>query len=217
MLNSIRNKIFLFILLPVLFFTGCSENAPEISEVFWQLNVFRDEETKKESQALTLFVRAEDKDGSSDFESLYLINDREELFWKVTGSDLRIEKHEGDETWVGSSCIRMIPDKLFPDGKYRVILVDASGDRDETEAVLKNNIEERGFDWPVPEIRERKLSIRGNAEYVWIFRNDGKYDSELKVEKGRELRIDPERFSYCYLYRYLPEDGYGLINGPFRK
>lgn len=214
MRKNILNKKILSVILFVLLFTGCSENAPEISQVFWQLNLFRNQDTGAENQALTLFVMAEDGDGSDDLETMYIINDNEELFWKLTGPDLRIEKYGDDETWVGNNCIHMLSGSPFPDGKYRIILVDAAGDRDETEVILKNNIIDREHSWPTLSRNGIDFSVNGKADFIWGYMSDGRFGSEFESEK-HITDIRRNEYDTFYLYRYLPEEGYGLINGPF--
>lgn len=214
MRKYILNKKILSVILFVLLFTGCSENAPEISQVFWQLNLFRNQDTGAENQALTLFVMAEDGDGSEDLETMYIINDKEELFWKLTGPELRIEKYGENETWVGNNCIHMLSDAPFPDGKYRIILVDGAGDRDETEVILKNNIIDREHSWPTLSRNGIDYSINGEADFIWCYMSDGRFVAEAEPGNNKQTGRRDE-YSTFYLYRYLPEEGYGLINGPF--
>ena len=194
---------------------SCSESAPKISQTFWQVNLMHDQTTGKNSQALTLFVMASDDDGVDDMDKMYVINDENQLYWEISGKDLRLEKYGESEVWIGSNFITMTdPSDPIPSGTYRVMLLDSSGERAESSVVIRNNIKGAPDKWPMLQKIGTGVVVDGNADYVWGIQSDGTFGGEFEVKPGI-LGAGSRRFSYYYLYRYLPDQGYGLINGPF--
>ncbi|MCQ2604148.1 MAG: hypothetical protein MJ215_03780 [Spirochaetia bacterium] len=214
---------FISIIILVFAFCGCNENPPEIRQVFWQFNVFHDQETGGSCETLSLYVLADDKDGTNDIESMYLINDAEELYWKISGSDLHIESYGDSETWIGCSNIRisgcisgtgeLLPDSHIPDGPCRIILIDSSGERDETSVTLKNGIQTLDHKWPALTRNGNVCTVSGDADFIWGFSADHTFVSEFSGKS--EQTITNKTIKNFYLYRFLPEQGIGLINGPF--
>lgn len=214
MRKPILSKLFLLLCL-ILFLGSCSDSAPKISQTFWQLNLVHDQKTGKNSQALTIFVMASDEDGVDDMDKMYVINDDNQLCWEVSGKDLRIEKYGENEVWMGSNFITMPdPQEKFPGGTYRIMLLDSSGERAKTSIVISNNIKSAPDKWPSLTKAADGVRVDGKADYVWGIQADGTFGGEFKVEPGL-VSTGSRRFSWYYLYSYLPDQGYGLINGPF--
>jgi hypothetical protein len=86
-------------------------------------------------QSLSVFAAVQDPDGFDDIESMYLINDQEKLFWKLT-SDTWAKKLEGDTNWIGSNGFSLPVSESIPQGNYRVIVVDTAGEKAEREFSL---------------------------------------------------------------------------------
>lgn len=225
MRKSIPIKILFLTAFFLFLFTGCTEDPPVIEQVFWQFDLFHDVKKGTVSDILTLFVMASDSDGWEDAESLYLINDDAELFWKISKEDLKIEEYGENEIWLGSSCIMMPDGGHIPGGDYRIILIDSAGERDEISAALTNNIIRgelcpRFEDVPsscelCPPAAEAKNRIykAGTADFIWEYDSDNNF---LKEYDGRENHtFSSEKGSGFYLYKYLPEKGFGIISGPF--
>lgn len=208
------NKLFILILF-VLAFAGCSDNAPKISQTFWQINLMHDQQSGKDTQLLTMFVMANDDDGLDDIDTMYVINDDQQLFWKLSGKNLRIERFGQTETWIGSNFITMLDGEPIPTGKYRVVLLDSSGERAKSQVTVVNNIKEIPEKWPVAEKRGDDLIVTGLAEYVWGLSYDGVFGGEFEVDDNGFVNTNKKKFSFYYLYHYMPGKGYGLINGPF--
>ena len=70
-----------FAVLTALF--GCDGAPPEISEVFTQVTIFKNLRTFQSEEILSLFLVISDEDGEDDIESIYLLNDGQELFWRL--------------------------------------------------------------------------------------------------------------------------------------
>ena len=214
MRNSILNKLILIICL-VLILGSCSESAPKISQTFWQINLVHDQKTGKNSQALTIFVMASDDDGVDDMDKMYVINDEQQLYWEISGSSLRSEKYGENEVWMGSNFITMSnPEESIPSGTYRIMLLDSSGERAKSSVVINNNIKAVPEKWPSLTRMGDGVKVEGKADYIWGVQPDGAFGGEFQVKPGI-VSTSGKRFSSYYLYSYLPDQGYGLISGPF--
>ena len=214
MRNSILNKI-IFLLCLALLLGSCSESAPKISQTFWQINLLHNQSTGKNSQVLTIFVMASDDDGVDDMDKMYVINDEHQLYWEISGKDLRVEKYGDSEVWMGSNFITMpSPGESLPSGTYRIMLLDSSGERAKTSVVVQNNIKVAPDKWPTLTKMGDNVRVEGKAEYIWGIQSDGSFGGEFKVLPGI-VSTGGRWFTWFYLYSYLPDQGYGLINGPF--
>ena len=214
MRNSILNKLILLLCL-ALVLGSCSESAPKISQTFWQLNLVHDQKTGKDTQALTIFVMASDDDGVDDMDKMYVINDEHQLYWEISGKNLRVEKYGENEVWMGSNFITMpAPEEPLPGGTYRIMLLDSSGERAKTSVVISNNIKGSPDKWPTLTKMGDSVRIEGKADYVWGIQADGTFGAEFQANTGT-VSTGSRRFSWYYLYSYLPDKGYGIINGPF--
>ena len=214
MRKSILNKLLLLSCL-ILLLGGCSDSAPKISQTFWQINLVHDNKTGKNTQALTIFVMASDDDGVDDMDKMYVINDEHQLYWEISGKDLRLEKYGESEVWMGSRFITMTdPEESIPGGTYRIMLLDSSGERAKTSVVVRNNIKSAPDKWPSLTKMTDGVKVDGKADYVWGIQNDGMFGGEFQVKPG-VVSTGGKRFPSYYLYSYLPDQGYGLITGPF--
>jgi len=217
---TIKHKscaLILTVILSCLLFS-CSENKPVIGQVFWQINKFHDIEKQIYYDRLSLFIDAQDEDGLEDLKTLYLINDREEVFWKITDKTW-IQKTNNDESWFGSNTIAMHDFSFFPAGRYRIILLDDAGEREETEIILPAY--EKGFSdeaFPSAVIRDNTLFPSVNSEAVWFYSTEMVLLNETAVnEKARREITIPEKAKYIFIYRYDRINGYGLVAGPYIK
>ena len=208
------NKLLLLLCL-TLILGSCSESAPKISQTFWQINIMHDQKTGRNTQALTIFVMASDDDGVDDMDKMYIINDEHQLYWEISGSNLRMEKSGENEVWMGSNFITMsAPGEEIPSGTYRVMLLDSSGERAKTSVVINNNIKSAPDKWPSLTKMGDGVRVDGKADYLWGIQADGTFGGEYPI-KTDLVSTAGKRFSWYYLYSYLPDQGYGLINGPF--
>ncbi len=198
-----------------LILTACSENPPEIEQLFWQSNRFNDLEKGSVYDTLSVFVQVTDQDGIEDIASLYIINDREELFWKVDGENL-ILKENREVTWIGSSRLKMNDYSMFPSGEYRVIVIDEAGERMETGFTLKNSsVMPENIQFPVLTVSEGNVSAGNNSDVVWVYNSEGTVMTENYItEKAKRFSLS-EEVSELFVYRYDRINGIGLISGPY--
>jgi hypothetical protein len=113
-------------------FLGCTGSPPEILQDHADVYLFRDRTLGMSYERLTFFVSARDEDGFEDIETLYLVHDEERLHWAVDVDRWQREERE-EETWVGRNDIQMADYSSMPRGLYRVLLLDAAGERDQRE------------------------------------------------------------------------------------
>jgi hypothetical protein len=107
---------------------SCSRSAPQIQNYTWKLIYHEDDGDIKEQ--LSLFVLAQDEDGNEDLDSLYIINDEQQLYWRLSSKDWST-KGKDNLLWVGSHNLSMVDGTPLPRGLYRLILTDQGGDQAE--------------------------------------------------------------------------------------
>ena len=198
-----------------LFLTSCSENPPQIEQLFWQSNRFNDLDKGTVYDTLSVFVQVDDQDGIDDIASLYIINDKQELFWKIDNENL-VVKENRDVTWVGSSRIKMNDYSMFPSGDYRVLVIDEAGEREETSFTLKNSSympEKEEF--PFLSVSGKNINTGGNADVLWIYNADGDVIAEFYPEGNNKRFQLIENADELFVYRYDKINGTGLVSGPY--
>ncbi|MBN1410838.1 MAG: hypothetical protein JW969_08325 [Spirochaetales bacterium] len=222
----------LILLLPILFLSvlSCSQYAPEINEFYWQMNLFKDAESGRTYPRLTLFLNPFDNDGFSDLDSFYLLSDSEELYWKID-STVWTQVTFRDRQWIGTNSITMHDFSDIPEGDYRLLLMDYSGESDEEVFLLQYNANEfRKAVFPVPVFKQTalKLSDEKNPYLLFLYNNSDQYVNSFDIVQGvldvthLSTSNDPAvnqpfiagNFKY-YLYRLLPGINQGLMVGPY--
>lgn len=138
---------------------SCSGSPPEIQGVTWQ-KLITVTNGKPVSTALSIFVNVFDEDGNNDIESIYIINDNEELFWKLTPDDWS-EKNIDSRLWIGSNGLLSLKGSSFPDGRYRVVVIDKGGERQVREIYLSPCSGGK----PVPSLRVSGEKVTVTSDY----------------------------------------------------
>ena len=217
-------SIYLKIILPCCFvlFFGCTGEAPEIRQIFWQLNVAHNPISGIRGEYLSFFVHVDDSDGIEDIDLLYIIQDEHELLWELSPDGWeRLEENE--ELWIGSNKVEMSDGSVFPRDLYRIMVVDRSGERAREEIFINADpIEFGALIFPTSRVENDTVFIEGdNPEHtLWFYDLE---DNQIKlfatpekeiavsaVLNARELQI-ARRY---YLYTFDDTQGYGLIYGP---
>ena len=207
----------------ILWLGSCTGEAPRIVQVFWQLNAVQDRAAESLYESLTLFVHVEDADGAEDLATIYLLHDRDELFWQLD-SDEWARHEESDEVWVGSNDISMPTNEGFPRGRYRLEVVDQAGERDRSEIYLSAEpIALSEIRFPEAQVTDGAVTIRSlREEHSLWFYDSG--DLPLKVFPTNARRVpldsvlnqrDRESARTLYLYVYDETMGIGIISGPY--
>lgn len=203
---------------------SCTGKPPEIVRVFRQINIIDDREQNLVHSTLTLFIQATDPDGFEDLEEIYLINDTEELFWRMD-SETWLKSVSGEETWIGSNSISMPDGADLPGGKYRILLRDLGGEEAERSfnlAGLSASSPRRYI--PDISIEEGMIAVSGKADTytLWVYGSDQNYRRSFSLESGslslaEILETDnslQDGFSFR-VFSFFKEKNLGLISGPF--
>ncbi|MCL2705199.1 MAG: hypothetical protein FWE72_03215 [Spirochaetaceae bacterium] len=219
MQKNIRiNKIakYLIILILAIFLLSCSDNEPEINQVFWQITKYHDVENNIFYDRLVVFLEVYDEDGIDDIKTIYLIHDAQELFWKIDEKNW-IYKTFNNENWFGSNNIVMNDFSGFPLGQYRVIVIDDAGERQEVYFTISSydkifNKEQ----FPSGVVEGSVITFSENTEIIWVYGQDMKFINEINVASFTNRRMAfPNNAKTLYLYRYDRVNGYGLLSGPY--
>lgn len=109
---------------------ACAVNPPGFVSTSHRLIVYAVDAAGQREERLSFFASIKDKDGVGDLEYLYLVHDESELYWTLT-LDNWVRRDEGDSVWLGSNGLRPGDRGLLPRGRYRAVVVDKAGERDE--------------------------------------------------------------------------------------
>lgn len=216
------------VLLLILLIGACSGAPPEVSQLFWQLNVVEDLESSEQYEELTVFVHIDDPDGISDIEEVEILHTTQELLWKYTPASWRKVERDG-ETWFGSNGVRSGFSELVPRGEYRVRVSDKAGESVETGFVISPDIIglQRGAikssSFPQLSITPGQIELSSASPELLV----SLYDEEQNFIKSEILTFDEEELSikkprndwkgvqYVWLQEYHDSEGYGLVSGPY--
>jgi hypothetical protein len=202
----------------------CTGEPPEIIRVFWQLNVVQDLEQNLSHQSLSVFVKPNDPDGFEDIEDLYLINDEQELFWRL---DMESWAQSGTdpEIWIGSNSLKMPDGASFPAGEYRILLRDVGGDSAEQKIRLQlvSSREAKRY-LPVVAVEQGEIRVSGEADgyQVWTYDTSGRYVASFPISET-PLRVRSITGSQPALqggftfevYGTVQERNLGIHSGPY--
>jgi hypothetical protein len=168
-------RAFLFLLSAALL-GSCAGKPPEILRVLWQVTLVDDRELDARYTAVSLFVRPNDPDGIDDLAELYLLNDAEQLFWKLDPDTW--QKSGSGEPWIGSNGLSLPDGSPFPPGEYRLLLRDLGGDSAEQSLELPA-VGQAELERLLPRVEMRAGEIRvqgrGLARQLWLYDAKGDY------------------------------------------
>ena len=208
-----------------IFLFSCTRQPPIIHEYFWQINIVNDVRKGSIHEQLSFFISCEDPDGFEDLEILYLLQDEKELYWELTPGTWTRADINGQE-FLGTNEIVMYDRSDFPEGEYRMVLRDMSGEYDERRFLIKSTGTDRSaIVFPEPVIEGSRLLIKGDSPLysLWVYGRDGTFvqppyevredglDLNRILSRKRELS---QGFSY-YLYIYDSSMKKGILTGPF--
>src|SRR6056297_2368691 len=137
--NILPRSLLLLLVLPVLL-SSCSGAPPKISHLFWQLNLVRDIETSSQYEELSLYVHAQDPDGTGDLEEIVLVHPEAELRWSFTPDNWRKIERDG-EVWLGGSGVKSAFAAQLPRGEYQVKVLDKAAETAATNFFISKDIQ----------------------------------------------------------------------------
>ncbi|UCF99759.1 MAG: hypothetical protein JSV89_09530 [Spirochaetaceae bacterium] len=215
---------FLLSLLLLLLLLSCTGAPPEILRVFWQLNLVEDREQNLSYQTLSLFIKPNDPDGFEDIEDIYLINDEQELFWRLD-TESWAQSGSDQDVWIGSNSLKMPDGASFPAGEYRILLRDVGGDSaEQTIGLQLVSSREASRYLPKVTIGNREIQVIGEAPsyQLWVYDTNGSYiasfpASENPVTIATIIKTQPAlqggfRFK---VYGFVENRNLGVTSGPY--
>lgn len=225
MCYSIDMKIFLILLFFSISFFSCEGSDPEILNTYWQINVLNNLKTGNKEEALCFYAIVSDDDGEQDIESIFVINDELQLFWTINNSNWQRIELNG-EKWLGCGMLQMTDGGAFPRLKYRISAKDSAGGTASAEINLNlESIDLKLVKFPELELLDKSIKVLNYTQDLkMIFYNSS--DIYLESLNLQPMYSDPKTFpkfndlqlsnrNNIYIYRFLPEDGYGLMSGPY--
>ena len=188
------------------------------------MNIVQDREQDLSYQTLSLFVKPTDPDGFEDIEDVYLINDEQELYWKLD-VDSWAQSGSDQEVWIGSNSLKMPDGASFPAGQYRILLRDVGGDSAEQTIRLQSlSLKESRTYLPRVTVADGKIQISGTVPdlQVWIYDSGGRYVSSVSASEGAVAvesitNSNPalrEGFSFL-VYGFVASQNLGVSSGPY--
>ena len=220
---SLINRIKLVILTALsLLLISCSGAVPEIGQVVWQVNFLRTPSELSEHQELSVFMLIEDEDGIADIESIYLIHDELELFWKLNPGTWN-QKVLGGKNWIGSNSIRMSDRSDLPSGNYRLVVIDKAGERDSRDFNISRNMLDVKNSEYFPELvigSDIVINSKFSDNTLWIYDESMEILKNIQIETGR-ISMDiinndtANKARWVSIYSFDAENGIGLIRGPY--
>jgi hypothetical protein len=201
---------------------GCTGEAPEIRQIFWQLNLAFDPVVDLKYEALSMFVHVADADGVEDVDLLYILQDSDELLWELDADGWQ-KFENGEETWVGSNNIRMNDGSSFPRALYRLVVIDRSGERSVDEFFINaDNIDVDLTPFPRGSVNGDTIVLEGGfAEFtLWFYDEAGDQikiftssDKTLPISSALNAR-EQQIARHFYVNTLEDGGGYGFIFGP---
>lgn len=213
--------LFLFLVL-----ASCNEHPPEIPEVYYQINLVRDEVKGKYYETLSLFAHIIDEDGDDDIVELYCIFDEAELFWRITEENWVLHQQQ-DELWIGSNSLVFPRRTHVPRGQIRVVAVDKAGERSEYSFYINApllreeevdfpsiNKKEGGPVFSVPQERGELRFYGKDSSFVFLEETSSfgqQFFEDLLKRRQREI----ETSEYFWICGKDPGYGFFLCSGPY--
>jgi hypothetical protein len=187
---------------------GCGGKPPTIAAVEWRLESRPGDEGAYESLSAFAWIKAED--GIENIDEVWVVNDESALGWRLTNADW-IKSPEGSDAWIGASALAAPDFKPLPRGKWRMLAIDAAGQRAEREFSVLGDFPSR----TVPSLR----FSTGSVTLVLAFDATGAQAGSAAAPAGNARLEDllgtdaAARASEVALYGYDP----ALRMGAFSK
>lgn len=203
--------------------SSCSTTPPEIARTFWQVNLVHNPQTGDSHERLSFFVQVSNTDGVSDLGTIYLLNDKGEIYWRLDPSNWETSDRNG-ELWVGSNLLQMPARSPIPRGSYRVLVSNLAGERATGSIfVSADQLDPSKVSFPTVSEKGGRVTIAGHAAdaAMWLYNLEGALIgsrpalasgyplASLSPGPGRSVQLT------IYAYEYDKECGCGLVNGPY--
>jgi len=203
-------------------FGGCTGEAPEIRQIFWQLDLAYDPVADLKYETLSVFVHVADDDGVEDVDLLYILQDQHELVWELNAESWS-KFENGEEVWIGSNNIRMGEGSPFPRALYRLIVIDKAGERSSDEFFINTEeLDARTGAFPTVSVSGDALQLEGNFKEFTLWFYDEAWD-RVKIFTTNEKNLpissalntrEQQIVRFLYVNTMAEKGGYGFIYGP---
>jgi hypothetical protein len=137
---------------------SCGSKPPEVAAVEWRLES-RPAEKGSSFESLSAFGSIKDEDGIDNIVELWIVNDAEALAWKLTNAEWT-KASEGGDNWIGGSALAMPELGSLPRGEYKLIAIDAAGQRAELAFAVAGSFPSRSA--PTLSYAKDRLAIRSD-------------------------------------------------------
>jgi hypothetical protein len=213
---------FALLLVAILTVFSCSGRYPRIHDIRYKVVLLQSPDETPPQESLSLALDVTDEDGIEDLEAVALVQDAEELYWKIR-RDQWEWKPFGGSKWLVCSGLLSRPGKPFPRGEYRVVVTDMAGYRAEREFSIR--AEPSRVTFPSIERKDGKLVLRpGSGSTLLVLTSStgtllgsfplkGGENSLQPILASPAIRTQAKEF---FLYSRAP-DGEGPIwvKGPY--
>jgi len=205
---------------------GCSGKPPVLSRVFGRVIYVHDSAANTSSESLGVFLVASDPDGMENLSAFYVINDDEQLFWKVDNGTWVTSNAEG-ETWIGTTSLSMPGATPIPAGEYRVVLQATGGATvEDTLTVPIRTVSAAEAKYPTAAIDAGTIKVSGaaGAYEIWVYGKDGTFAGAFsspgasKPVTVQAIAAAAPSLAAGFTYRVFvwnASAGYGVLSGSY--
>ncbi len=203
---------------------GCANSPPSVVDTFWQMNLVRNPGSGQISEALSFFVDVRADGGIKDLDSIYLLSDAQELYWRLDSSNWVKSERDG-RLWVGSNQIEMNDRSPLPRGVYRVMVTALSGERAvRTFDLSTGPLDPAGVSFPRLAIGASALEVSSAfaSTTVWVYNRVGELIAAKSGVPGRwalasllTTSVLQAEATTLVVYAYDEKLGCGVISGPY--
>ncbi|OHD12589.1 MAG: hypothetical protein A2Z96_04745 [Spirochaetes bacterium GWB1_48_6] len=203
---------------------GCSPSTPQIIQDFTRLTYLVDPGSTLPKETLSVFIQVENKDGLEDLEKLYILNDKDEVYWTLEPG-LWQRRDKGTEIWIGSNFLTS-PLGEIPRGEYRILLQSKSGDRARTKFFLDSPkladyqkllpqvlVDGDGVTIVNPPVSYELWLASSDGQPVYTYRSPG--ESRILKQTFLPTPDVQQRARQLTLHRFEDRLGVSLILGPY--
>lgn len=222
----------LILCLSTLLLFSCGGERPLISDLRWSMNLHftprlgedfpLDNANTRGAETLALFIAASDPDGFADLDSMYLINEENDLFWALSSSQWATFNN-GGTVWIGSNNFDSAYLPKLPRGNYKVQLYDQAGEFSQYEFIMNApDTSELSREVSVPPVGDELTlllppgislySITGYDVSNNPLFTDANYQSIISL---RNLKVQNEELDKVMLYFQLPNSEVYAYIGPY--
>lgn len=213
-----------WMILFILVFSSCSGEPPAVLEVYHEILIEEDRFASLRYETLSLFVHVDDPDGIEDIESVYCIADDHEVYVGLDSSSWRKVEREG-EIWLGNGSIVMPDRSDFPRADYRILVIDANGERAEGSFSITNErIPKEELVFPHVQIDGSHITVTGGytRNILSGYGADGSLlgtavvgEGSMSVEEVFPVAEVRERIRSFCIQAEAEKKGYSLRSGPY--